>query len=204
VRPGSRSARRSVATWFRDIDDNSRSIAPGGCSAIELAAGTYRIYVEESTRTTVRIPGPTYFADRSTVENTTNETARYEGGFSVDASLPPSDSVTDVSSLVRGWTGGSVLAPPAGNSGPVRVTTGEIVMTGLGVDGIRVTTDEIVMTGLGVDGIRVTTDEIVMTGLGVDGIRVTTSEIEMTGMRVDQLRITTDTIVMTGRRPAGR
>ena len=140
---GTTAHRRSVSTWIRDTTDTRQTMSGRRCTPVELGPGVYRIYIEEIVWRATWKPGPTYFADRRTMEDASWETNRYEGGIYVDGSLPRTDTVTDLTSYVRGWN-----ERVAATMAILRVTTETVVMTGLRFQTLRFTADTIVMTGV--------------------------------------------------------
>ena len=102
-RPSLAVVRRSTTTWFRDQLGNNKSIGVSSCSPVRLDAGRYRIYIESDVKLSATSP----CVDDETKECSKDRYVKkiYEGGISIDADLPETDRVTDITSLVTAWSG---------------------------------------------------------------------------------------------------
>ena len=154
--------RTSVGTRFRSIDNYNVGVGPGACPPAKLEPGVYRIYTERSVwRKTLQ---PCANDPTRLCEETVYELERFEGGIYVDAAFAPSESVTDVRPLLRGWSAGSTEAV-ATSAAPLFRTT-VVWMAGMGVGVPWVTTSPVRMAGIGVGVPWVVADTVKMAGMG--------------------------------------
>lgn len=155
-----------IQTQFRNTADNRWKVGTD-CGAWELKPGVYRIYVtEEIWRTTWRPCPNVPIGDQPRLcEDATLGTNRYEGGIYIDGGLARVDSVTDVSPLVRGWSGSAATAI-AGEIPPPLFVTNALRMTGKGLGVPWLSTSTIRMTGAGVGVPWLVTDTLRMSGKG--------------------------------------
>lgn len=128
---GASWTRTSVDTGFRDIDNSSVGrVGISACTPAVLRPGVYRMYVQRSVRRATWRPCA---ADPARLcEDTVYETGRFEGGIYIDGGMPRTDSVTDVSPLLRGWSGPMPATAAVVAAGPL-LQTGPLRMGGLGV-----------------------------------------------------------------------
>jgi len=155
--------RTSVGTRFRSIENYNVGVGPRACPPAKLEPGVYRIYTENSIwRKTLQ---PCANDPTRLCEETVYELERFEGGIYVDAALAPSESVTDVRPLLRGWSGPYLAAAPAVDAGPW-LQTSPLRMGGGGVGVPWLQTGEFRMGGQGIGVPWLLTSPIRMGGGG--------------------------------------